>query len=168
MIRAALNNKTLQADDVKDKLLSTRFQTTDGYSQFSIVKIGGTDDAVRIRVLADNQMLHADDARKGTNIVSTKYQPDDDYNHFFVVDRKDGKCNIKNKKSGRYMYVKSDTQIVYTQTNKDDPAAIFTLEKTHPTPPAPPTPPPPPPPPTPATNSWPHLCDAKTIPNTRW
>jgi hypothetical protein len=128
--RAALNNKALQADDVKDKLLSTRFQTTGGYSKFSIVKIGGTDDAVRIRVPADNQMLHTDDTRKGTNVVSTKYQqPDSDYNHFSVVDRRDGTCNIKNKKSGRCMYVKSDTQIVYTQTNKDDPAAISTLEK---------------------------------------
>jgi hypothetical protein len=130
MIRATLTNKTLQADDAKDHLLSTRFQTTDGYSKFTVEKIGGKDDAVRIRVLADNLMLHADDAKKGTKEVSTKYQPDDDYNHFYVVDRKDGTYNIKTKASGRFFYVKADTQIVYTDTNKDDPAAIFTLEKT--------------------------------------
>jgi hypothetical protein len=124
MIRTTSTNKTLQADDEDDHLISTRFQTTDDYSKFVMEQV---DDAVRIRVLADNLMLHADD--EGNDVVSTNSQGDDDYNHFYLVDRKDGTYNIKTKASGRYWSVKSDTQIVYTSLNKDDPAAIFTLQK---------------------------------------
>jgi hypothetical protein len=116
-IRHVQTNKTLNADDAHDHLLSTRFQSgLDGYSAFTVLKMDGTmwengssfaEQAVRIRVVADNRMLHADDARRGTNVVSTLYQPDDDYNHFFVVDLGDGTVNLKSKASGRFLHVGS-------------------------------------------------------------
>ena len=72
-------------------------------------------------------MLHADD--EGSDVVSTRFQGDDDYNHFYVIPRGDGTYNIQTKASGRFWHVQSITQIVYTTKNREDPSARFTLEK---------------------------------------
>ena len=63
-IRSTQSNKTLHANDgpLGDKLVSTRFQTDDGYSLFVMENVVGTSDqstraqAVRIRV--SNTQLH--------------------------------------------------------------------------------------------------------------
>ena len=79
------------------------------------------------QVVADGMMAHADD--EGTDVVSTRFQGDDDYNHFYLLPRSDGTYNIQTKASGRYWYVKSGLQIVYTTKNPEDTSSWFTLEK---------------------------------------
>lgn len=135
---------------VGDHFLSTRFADDDDYAHFQMenvdegslatstwktnqfeaksVKVSASaEKAVRIRVSADSLMLHADD--EASFVVSTLHQGDDDYNHFYLVDRGDGTHNIKTKASGRFWSVQAKTSIVYTTTTADDPSSIFTLEK---------------------------------------
>ena len=66
-------------------------------------------------------MLHADD--EASDVVSTRFQGDDDYNHFYLIPRDDGTYNIQTKASGRFWHVQSLTQIVYTTKNREDASA---------------------------------------------
>ena len=97
-IRVKRSHLQLQADDEADGFISTRYQSDDAYSRFLLQPItGGSNSTVRIRVLADNKLISANDAgAKGSkdwpqHILSTKSQKDGETSHFVLEPAADGK-----------------------------------------------------------------------------
>lgn len=121
----------LQANDMGDHLVSTRFQSGDGYARFQLQGVGG--GAYRIRVSADGLLLHADDL--GTHEVETLSQGDDGYNHFtLTASGSAGAYEVRTAASGRAWYVNSSG---FVRTRGSGAATPLHFSSTGPAPPAP-------------------------------
>jgi hypothetical protein len=79
-IRVKRSHLQLQADDMADGFISTRYQTDDNYSRFLLGSVSSSNTTVHIRVVADDKVLTANDGSSQDgelppHIVSTATAP---------------------------------------------------------------------------------------------
>jgi hypothetical protein len=81
-----------------------------------------------IRSKADNAMLHLNGL--GDRLVSTRWQPNDDYVRFILELQQDGSVRIKSKATGQYLYeeVGGDRLVSTRQVVNNDPRTNVWLE----------------------------------------
>merc|ERR1712166_1111028 len=95
-ISVKADGKLWRANDDDDKIVSAG-DTRDDYSVFVFEQ--QVDGSYRIRVKADGQYLHVDGL--GDELLSTRYQSDDEYTRFFVeYMSNDGSWRFKLKGTG--------------------------------------------------------------------
>lgn len=125
----------LQANDLGDNLVSTRFQSHDDYARFKVSAMG--DDSFRLTVAADRFVLHADDL--GGFQVSTMQDFDDEYAHFQIQRAVLGGYHVHTVASGRAWVLDSDGFLKTTSGSGD--AFVFTIAGPSPSPVPAPSPP---------------------------
>ena len=131
------SGKQLQADDLADKLLSTRYQTDDDYSRYIFSPVGDGTGAVRIAVKADGLLLQANDSPGAgapvcpAHAVSALAGKKDDALHHFVLERNEGAEGtyaIKVVGSGRYWTVEDGADgFVSTSAAPSNTAGAFDI-----------------------------------------
>jgi len=81
----------------------------------------------RIRAKATGRYLHEDG--NGDRLVSTRYQPDDDFTRFTIEDAGEGTYRIRVKADGRFLHEHGNgDQLVSTRWQFDDDFSRFTIE----------------------------------------
>lgn len=80
----------------------------------------------QIRSKADKAMLHLNGL--GDRLVSTRWQPNDDYVRFILELQPDGSVRIKSKATGQYLYEEAGDKLVSTRQPVNDPRANVWLE----------------------------------------
>lgn len=123
----------LQANDLGDKFVSTRFQSHDDYSRFKVTAV--SSGVYRLSVVADNRFLHADDL--GTFQVATA-DYEDDYAHFEIQRALLGGYHVKTSASKRTWSLDSKG-FLKTSSGSGD-AFVFTKADPSPSPSPSPTP----------------------------
>lgn len=116
-IRAKASGRYLH----EDSLLSTQTQP-DPAMRF---EISLSADAFRITVKSTGRFLHDDG--NGDRLVSTRYQPDDDFARFYIERQSDGSYRFKSKGSGRYLHEDgSGDRLVSTRFERDELVPLVT------------------------------------------
>jgi acetyl esterase/lipase len=110
----------LQANDLGDSLVSTRFQSHDDYARFKVKQMG--DDSYRLTVIADRKVLHADDL--GGFQVATMADFDDEYSHFTIDFSLTGGHHVCTVASGRCWTLDEDGFLKTTDGTGD--SFVFT------------------------------------------
>lgn len=131
MIRLKANNDLLHEDGGADSLISTRFQTTDGYSRFVFEK--QPDQSYRIHVVEHGRYLHEDGG--ADQLVSTRFQSaaEDPFTRFWIEPQDDGSVKIKVVADNRYWGVDAaGNQLVTTFDQTDNDFSRFYLDKRFP------------------------------------
>jgi len=131
MIRLKANNDLLHEDGGADSLISTRFQTTDGYSRFVFEK--QPDKSYRIHVVEHGRYLHEDGG--ADQLVSTRFlsPAEDPFTRFWIEPQDDGSVKIKVVADNRYWCVDADgNQLVNTLDQTDNDFSRFYLDKRFP------------------------------------
>lgn len=80
----------------------------------------------QLRSKADNAMLHLNGL--GDKLVSTRWQPNDDYVRFIVELQSDGSARIRSKATGQYVYEEAGDKLVSTRQAINDPRVNVWLE----------------------------------------
>jgi hypothetical protein len=93
--------KYLHEDGRRDKIISTRWQSDDEYTHFTLEK--EKDGSFRIKVADTKRYLHEDG--NGDKLLSTRFQPDDEHTRFIFEPQIDGTYRIKTKANGRFWHV---------------------------------------------------------------
>lgn len=125
----------LQANDLGDQLVSTRFQSHDDYARFHVSIMG--DGSLRLTVAADRFVLHADDL--STFQVGTVQDFDDEYAHFQIQRALLGGYHVRTVASGRAWTL--DAKGFLTTTDGSGDAFVFTDAGPSPSPAPAPSPP---------------------------
>jgi hypothetical protein len=95
-----------------------------GESAAAAADLSGT---YRIQVKATGQFWHEDGG--GDRLISTRWQPDDDFTRFILERQADGSYRIRVKASNRYIHVPGhEDWIANTNANVDDDFTRFFLE----------------------------------------
>jgi hypothetical protein len=116
----------LHANDLGDKLVSTRYQNIDDdYTRFILER--QDDGTYRIKVKADNLYWHAND--EGDKLVSTRAQTNDDYTRFrFVYSLEKQAYRIYVLADDRYLHANDlEDKLVSTRGQLDDDYTYFHL-----------------------------------------
>lgn len=117
----------LQANDLGDQLVSTRFQSHDDYSRFKVTAV--SSGLYRLSVVADSRFLHADDL--GTFQVAT-VDYEDDYTHFEISRALLGGYHVKSATSKRAWSL--DSSGILTTSTGSGEAFVFTPADPSPSP----------------------------------
>lgn len=125
-ILVAATGRMLHVDGLGDRLVSTRYQPDDEYTEFRFVP--QDDGSYRIRVMATGRFLHADGL--GDQIISTRYQVFDDYTRFYVERVAADRYRIVIKATGRAWHVDgTNDQLLSTRYQPGDAYAEFYLNR---------------------------------------
>ena len=141
-IRVTSTGEQLQANDLGDNLLSTRYQEDDAFSRYTVESVPGQDGAVRLRVVADGRLIGADSSSAwmlGTSMAAAGGD-EDDSQHFVLAPAttsgthqnltsnfSDSPVKIQTKANGGYW--KLDENFVSSNASIAD-ATQFTISKT--------------------------------------
>jgi hypothetical protein len=128
LIQVVADRHHLHANDLGDKLVSTRAQDiSDDYTLFILER--QADGTYRIKVVADNLYWHANDKGNNDKLVSTRAQPNDDYTRFrFVYFPQKQAYRIYVLADNRYLHANDlDDKLVSTRAQPDDDYTYFYL-----------------------------------------
>jgi hypothetical protein len=123
-ISVRATGKLWRADDDGDSMVTT-VTKEDDFSIFILER--QVDGSYRIRVKADGKYLHLHGT--GDQLLSTRYQPDDDYTRFFFEGPDaNGLWRLKVKANGKYLYAgDNDNDGVGTNHQTADDYSRFSL-----------------------------------------
>jgi hypothetical protein len=86
-----------------------------------------TGVAYRVRVKADGRFWHLHG--NVDNLLSTRYQPDDDFTRFSIVSSGDGAWRIRNKATGNFLYADdaSGNYLISARAEANDDHTVFLM-----------------------------------------
>lgn len=123
-IQMSASGRFWHANDLQDKLISTRWQPNDDYTRF--VFHPQSDGSYRIAVKATGRFLHADET--GDKLLSTRWQPNDAYTRFHVKKQADGTYLITVQPTGRHLHCNDRfDKLVSTRWQPNDAYTRFRL-----------------------------------------
>ena len=109
-----------------DQLASTRIQSNDDYSKFSIK--ANADGTYTIYSKGNKRPLHVD--AQGDQYASTRAVQEDDYTKFFLEPQNDGTHKIRLKATKEYLHVDGEgNNLMTTAIQFDDGYSRYVLEK---------------------------------------
>ncbi|WNG24284.1 S1 family peptidase [Cystobacter fuscus] len=124
-IQVKADGRFLHEDGWGDKLISTRYQPNDDYTQFILEPNG---EGWRIKVKADGLYLHEDGW--GDKLISTRYQSNDDYTVFMFTPSGDGSWRISVKADGLFLHEDGwGDKLISTRYQSNDDYARFYLTR---------------------------------------
>lgn len=124
-IQVKADGRYLHEDGWNDKLVSTRAQSNDDFTQFILEP---KSEGWRIKVKADGRYFHEDGW--GDKLVSTRAQPNDDFTVFLFTPSGDGSWRISVKADGRFLHEDGwGDKLISTRYQSNDDFTRFYLTR---------------------------------------
>lgn len=120
------NARMVHANDLGDRLTSTRYQVLDDYSVFFLAPI--SNGTYEFTVKASGLSLHVDGG--GDRLLSTRYQPHDSFARFRIFRVRDdlGGYRIQVVATGRFLHEDGlGDRLLSTRYQVDDPFSRFAI-----------------------------------------